>query len=189
MADSVNPCTGEKIAESVEATPADVDSAVKAAGSALGAWKALSGHARAKYLYAIARGLQKHSKLLSVLEAMDNGKTIRETRDLDVPLAVRHFYHHAGWAQVRDSEVPGYEPVGVVGAIIPWNFPLLMLSWKVAPALAMGCTVVLKPAPSTRLTAWAFCQICLEAGLPPGKPARPPPTPRPPAARSLCRAA
>jgi len=103
-----------------------------------------------------------------VVESLDNGKTIRETRDADVPLAVRHFYSHAGWAQLFDKELAGYEPLGVVGQIIPWNFPLLMLAWKIAPALAMGNTVVLKPAPWTRLSAWLFAEICVEAGLPPG---------------------
>ena len=101
---------------------------------------------RARYLYAIARHIQKHSRLLAVLESMDNGKTIRETRDIDIPLVARHFYYHAGWAQLMESELPGMEPLGVVGQIIPWNFPLLMMAWKIAPALAMGNTVILKPA-------------------------------------------
>src|SRR5690554_5121043 len=112
--------------------------------------------------------MQKHSRLLAVGEALDNGKPIRETRDLDVPLAARHFYHHAGWAQLLDSEFAGYEGVGVCGQIIPWNFPLLMLSWKVAPALAAGNTVVLKPAEFTPLSALLFAELASEVGLPPG---------------------
>src|SRR2546429_6823171 len=119
-------------------------------------------------MYAIARHIQKHSRLLAVLESLDNGKSIRETRDLDIPLVARHFYYHAGWAQLMASELPGYEPVGVVGQIIPWNFPLLMLAWKIAPALAMGNTVVLKPARYTSLTALKFAEIVQEIGLPLG---------------------
>ena len=132
------------------------------------AWQALPGHARARYLYALARQVQKHCRLLAVLETLDNGKPIRETRDIDVPLVARHFAYHAGWAQLMATELPGYEPVGVVGQIIPWNFPLLMLAWKIAPALAMGNTVVLKPAEFTSLTALAFAEIIQEIGLPPG---------------------
>ncbi|HEX2203633.1 MAG TPA: aldehyde dehydrogenase family protein, partial [Longimicrobium sp.] len=131
-------------------------------------WAALGGHGRARYLYALARQVQKHSRLFAVLESLDNGKPIRESRDIDVPLVARHFYHHAGWAQLMESELPGYAPVGVVGQIIPWNFPLLMLSWKVAPALAMGNTVILKPAEFTSLTAVLFAEVAAEAGLPPG---------------------
>ncbi|MEO6878609.1 MAG: aldehyde dehydrogenase family protein, partial [Gemmatimonadaceae bacterium] len=141
---------------------------VAAARAALPAWKALTPHARARHLYAIARGIQKHSRLLAVLESMDNGKSIRETRDLDIPLVARHFYHHAGWAQLLASEFPGYEAIGVVGQIIPWNFPLLMSSWKIAPALAGGNTIVLKPAEFTPLTALAFAEIVHEAGIPAG---------------------
>src|SRR5208337_3366993 len=142
--------------------------AVKAARAALAPWQALKPHVRARYLYAIARLVQKHSRLLAVLETMDNGKPIRESRDIDIPLVARHFYHHAGWAQLLDREFPGYEPCGVVGQIIPWNFPLLMLAWKIAPALATGNTVVLKPAEFTPLTALVFAEICQEAGLPAG---------------------
>ncbi|HJP82351.1 MAG TPA: aldehyde dehydrogenase family protein, partial [Fimbriimonadaceae bacterium] len=123
---------------------------------------------RARYLYAIARHIQKHSRLLATLETIDNGKPIRETRDIDMPLVARHFYHHAGWAQVMDREMPGCKPLGVCGQIIPWNFPLLMLSWKIAPALAMGNTVVLKPAEFTSLTALLFAEICDQVGLPRG---------------------
>ena len=123
---------------------------------------------RARYLYALARLVQKHSRRLAVLETMDNGKPIRESRDIDIPLVARHFYHHAGWAQLLEQEFPGYVPCGVVGQIIPWNFPLLMLAWKIAPALATGNTVVLKPAEFTPLTALAFAELCEEAELPPG---------------------
>ncbi|MFL5576724.1 MAG: aldehyde dehydrogenase family protein, partial [Gemmatimonadaceae bacterium] len=166
--DVANPATGKAIARVAQGTPEDVDAAVRAAREALAAWSALAPHARARHLYALARGVQKQSRLLAVLETMDNGKSIRETRDIDVPLVARHFYHHAGWAQLMESEFAGYGPVGVVGQIIPWNFPLLMLAWKVAPALAAGNTVVLKPAEFTPLTALAFCEIAHEAGLPPG---------------------
>jgi aldehyde dehydrogenase (NAD+) len=119
---------------------------------------AIGGFERAKYLYAIARQIQKHSRLFAVLETLDNGKPIRETRDIDIPIVARHFYHHAGWAKLMDTEFRDYQEVGVVGQIIPWNFPLMMLSWKVAPALAMGNTIVLKPAEYTSLTALAFCR-------------------------------
>ena len=166
--ETVNPATKKVLAQITQAGSADVDAAVKAARKALPQWKALSGHARARHLYALARLVQKHSRLFSVLETLDNGKPIRETRDIDIPLVARHFYHHAGWAQLLASEFPEMEAAGVVGQIIPWNFPLLMLSWKVAPALAVGCTVVLKPAELTPLTSLLFAEIALEAGLPPG---------------------
>jgi aldehyde dehydrogenase (NAD+) len=163
-----NPATGDKIAEVAHAEAADVDAAVKAARKALPAWQALSGHQRARYLYALARQVQKHSRLLAVLETIDNGKPIRESRDIDIPLVARHFYHHAGWAQLLKSEFPDYAACGVVGQIIPWNFPLLMFAWKVAPALAAGNTVVIKPAEYTPLTALAFAELANEIGLPPG---------------------
>ncbi len=166
--DVANPATGRVIARVAEGDAKDVDAAVAAAKKALAGWKALAPHARARHLYALARGVQKHSRLLAVLESMDNGKSIRETRDIDVPLVARHFYHPAGWAQLLDSEFAGHEAIGVVGQIIPWNFPLLMAAWKVAPALAAGNTVVLKPAEFTPLSAIAFAQIAHEAGLPPG---------------------
>src|ERR1043165_7902048 len=166
--DVINPATAKTIARTSNGTKADVDAAVQAARDALPAWKGLSPHARSRYLYALARGIQKHSRLLAVLESMDNGKSIRETRDIDIPLVARHFYHHAGWAQLLDSEFPGYEGVGVCGQIIPWNFPLLMLAWKVAPALAAGCTIIMKPAEFTPLTALLFAEITRDAGLPPG---------------------
>ena len=166
--DVVDPATGEVIARVTNGTDNDVAAAVAAAREALPGWKTIGAHARARHLYALARAVQKHSRLLAVLETMDNGKSIRETRDIDVPLVARHFYYHAGWAQLLDSEFPGYEPIGVVGQIIPWNFPLLMLSWKIAPALAASNTIVLKPAEFTPLTALCFCELASEAGIPPG---------------------
>src|SRR5436190_1659421 len=166
--DSSNPATGKKLATLAEATAADVDAAVKAARAAQSAWAKKGGQGRARYLYALARLVQKHSRLFAVLETLDNGKPIRETRDIDVPLVARHFYYHAGWAQLADEELQGYRPLGVVGQIIPWNFPLLMLAWKIAPAIAVGNTVVLKPAEFTSLTALCFATICQEIGLPPG---------------------
>ena len=166
--ETVDPSTGEKIAEVAQGSAADVDAAVKAARSALKGWQALAPHARAKYLYALARQVQKHSRRLAVLETIDNGKPIRESRDIDIPLVARHFYYHAGWAQLVEQEFPGYEACGVVGQVIPWNFPLLMLAWKIAPALATGNTVVLKPAEYTPLTALAFAELCNEVGLPKG---------------------
>jgi aldehyde dehydrogenase (NAD+) len=166
--DTNDPSTGEKLAAVAQGSSADVDNAVKAARTALPAWQALTPHARARYLYALARQVQKHSRWLAVLETLDNGKPIRESRDIDIPLVSRHFYHHAGWAQLLAQEFPGYSACGVVGQIIPWNFPLLMLAWKIAPALATGNTVVLKPAEFTPLTALAFAQICQEVGLPAG---------------------
>lgn len=166
--DTINPATREHLAQIAEAGEKDVDNAVKAAKKALKGWAELGGHGRARYLYAIARQIQKHARLFAVLESMDNGKPIRETRDIDIPLVARHFYHHAGWAQLMDTEMPDYKELGVVGQIIPWNFPLLMLSWKIAPALAMGNTVVLKPAEYTSLTALLFADICHQVGLPEG---------------------
>ena len=166
--DSNNPATGEPLAQVAQADKKTVDQAVAAAEKALPKWQATSGHDRAKYLYAIARLMQKNSRLFAVLETLDNGKPIRESRDIDVPLAVRHFYHHAGWAQLLDTEMPDQEAIGVVGQIIPWNFPLLMLAWKIAPALATGNTVVIKPAEFTSLTALLFAEICQQAGLPKG---------------------
>ena len=166
--DSVNPATGQTLARVGQATKAQVDRAVVAAQAALPAWQALGSHGRARHLYALARTLQKHARLLAVLESLDNGKTIRESRDIDIPLAIRHFYHHAGWAQLLDSEFPAHESIGVVGQIVPWNFPLLMLAWKVAPALACGNTVVFKPAEQTSLSALLFARLSAEAGLPAG---------------------
>ena len=166
--ESVNPATAKPIAQIAQAGPTDVDAAVAAARRAQSRWAKLGGHGRAKYLYALARLVQRHSRLLAVLESMDNGKPIRESRDIDIPLVARHFYHHAGWAQLIETEFPDHEPIGVAGQIIPWNFPLLMLAWKVAPALAAGNTVVLKPAEFTNLTALLFAELSQEAALPPG---------------------
>ena len=166
--DALNPATGEALACVAQGTERDVDAAVKAARKAFRNWSKLSGHDRARHLYAIARLIQKRERFLSVLESMDNGKAIRESRDIDIPLVSRHFYHHAGWAELMASEFKGYGPFGVCGQIIPWNFPLLMLAWKIAPALAAGNTVVLKPAEFTPLTALAFAEICRETGLPEG---------------------
>ena len=166
--DVLEPSSGKQLARVSDAGDADVDAAVAAARKALPKWSAASGYQRAKVLYAIGRGMQRHQRLLAVLESIDNGKPIRESRDIDVPLAIRHFLHHAGWAQALDREFPGHRPAGVVGQIIPWNFPLLMLAWKIAPALAAGCTVVLKPAEFTPLTAILFAEICERAGVPKG---------------------
>ncbi len=166
--DTADPSTGEKLAAVAQGSAPDVDAAVRAARAALPRWQTLTPHARARYLYALARTVQKHSRRLAVLETMDNGKPIRESRDIDIPLVIRHFYHHAGWAQLLEQEFSGYTACGVVGQIIPWNFPLLMLAWKIAPALATGNTVVLKPAEFTPLTALAFAEICEEVGLPAG---------------------
>ncbi|MBI3477515.1 MAG: aldehyde dehydrogenase family protein [Acidobacteria bacterium] len=166
--DTFDPSNGEKLASLAQGSSADVDAAVKAARAASPKWQALTPHIRARYLYAIARQIQKHSRLFAVLETMDNGKTIRESRDIDIPLVARHFYHHAGWAQLLEQEFPDYAACGVIGQIIPWNFPLLMLAWKIAPALATGNTVVLKPAEFTTLTALLFAEVCQEVGLPAG---------------------
>jgi len=166
--DVSNPADDSVLARVAQGTATDVAAAVDAARDAFTSWSALPGHARARYLYAIARHVQKRERFLSVLESLDNGKPLRESRDVDVPLVARHFTHHAGWAELVASEFPGYGPIGVCAQIIPWNFPLLMLAWKIAPALAAGNTVVLKPAEYTPLTALAFAEICREVGLPPG---------------------
>ena len=165
---SHNPANGELLAMVADGNEVDVSKAVAAAADALEGWVAIGGHGRARYLYAMARHLQKNSRLFTVLESLDNGKPVRESRDIDIPLVARHFYHHAGWAQVMHEQMPGFRPIGVVGQIIPWNFPLLMLAWKVAPALAMGNTVVLKPAEYTSATAVLFADMCREIGLPRG---------------------
>jgi aldehyde dehydrogenase (NAD+) len=166
--DVFNPSNGKVLARAAQGSQADVDAAVAAARLAFADWSVTPGHVRARHLYALARQVQKHSRLFAVLESLDNGKPIRESRDLDVPLVARHFAYHAGWAQLMTTELPDYAPIGVVGQIIPWNFPLLMLAWKVAPALAMGNTVVLKPAEFTPLTALLFAEISRAIGLPPG---------------------
>ncbi|MFK4500627.1 aldehyde dehydrogenase (NAD+) [Bradyrhizobium japonicum] len=165
---TIEPATGKTLAKIAQGIAADVEAAVGAARSAQSSWAKLGGHGRARHLYALARMLQRHARLFAVLEAIDNGKPIRETRDLDVPLAARHFLYHAGWAQLQECEFADHVPVGVIGQIIPWNFPLLMLAWKIAPALATGNTVVLKPAEFTSLTALLFAELAAEAGLPPG---------------------
>eukprot|EP00903_Cladosiphon_okamuranus_P022763 g20955.t1 len=166
--ESRNPATGEVLAHVTQGTAADVEAAVAAARKAQPKWAKLGGKGRARVLYALARLVQKHARLLAVLETMDNGKPIREARDIDVPLVARHFYYHAGLAQLMDREAAGMEPLGVCGQVIPWNFPLLMLAWKVAPAIAAGNTVVLKPAEYTSLTALCFADICRQAGVPKG---------------------
>lgn len=162
------PADGRLLARFRYGTAEDVARAVAAARAALASWRDADGHARARFLYSIARQLQRRSRLFAVVESLDNGKALRESRDMDVPLAVRHFYHHAGWAQLAEAEFEGWEAAGVAGQIVPWNFPLLMLAWKVAPALAAGCTVVLKPAEHTPLTALLFAEAADRAGLPPG---------------------
>lgn len=166
--ESVNPATGRHLATIAQGTDADVDAAVRAAREAQKVWWKIGPHARARYLYALARGIQRQSRLYATLETLDNGKPIRESRDIDVPLVIRHFYHHAGWAQLMPDALPNYVPIGVCGQIVPWNFPLLMLAWKIAPALAMGNTVVLKPAEFTSLTALLFAELCEAIQLPPG---------------------
>ena len=165
---TLEPSNGELLANIEIANSKQLDSAVSAARKAQPAWEDLGGHKRAKVLYALARLIQKHSRLIAVLESLDNGKPIRESRDIDIPLAIRHFYYHAGWAQLQAKEFSSYKAIGVVAQIVPWNFPLLMLSWKIAPALAMGNTIVFKAAEQTPLTAMFFAQLCEEAGLPPG---------------------
>ncbi|MYM39054.1 aldehyde dehydrogenase family protein [Pseudoduganella sp. CY13W] len=165
---SINPADASKLADLTQATASDVDRAVAAARAAQPGWQALGGHGRARIMYALARLMQKHARLFAVLETLDNGKTIRETRDVDLPLVARHFYHHAGWAQLQAEEFADYRAVGVVGQIVPWNFPLLMLAWKIAPAMAAGNTIVFKPAEFTSLTAMLFAEICVQAGVPAG---------------------
>ncbi|MEY4674068.1 MAG: aldehyde dehydrogenase [Planctomycetota bacterium] len=167
---TVNPATEEHLAEVAHGDTKDVDRAVAAARKAFGPWSRLSGAERSRFLYRIARLVQERARELAVLETLDNGKPIRETRDVDVPLAAQHFFHHAGWADKLELAFPGARPrpLGVVGQVIPWNFPLLMAAWKLAPALAAGNTVVLKPAESTPLSVLALCEILQQAELPPG---------------------
>ncbi|VAV93123.1 Aldehyde dehydrogenase, partial [hydrothermal vent metagenome] len=163
--ESRNPATGDFLANIAIAGADDVDAAVRSATKAFPEWSKLSGHQRAGHLYTLARLIQKTSRFISVLETLDNGKPIRESRDIDIPLVARHFYHHAGWAQIMDQELGDQVPLGVVGQVIPWNFPLLMMAWKIAPAIAAGNCVVLKPAEYTSLTALYFAELCAEAGL------------------------
>ena len=165
---SLDPSNGDLLANIEVASSTQLDNAVKAARKAQPDWQSLGGHGRAKVLYALARLLQKNSRLISVLETLDNGKPIRESRDIDIPLAIRHFYHHAGWAQLQEKEFKSYQSIGVIAQIVPWNFPLLMLSWKIAPALAMGNTIVFKAAEQTPITAMYFAHLCKQAGVPLG---------------------
>ena len=136
--ETINPSNGEKLSRTLQSTDADIETAVAAAKTAQVSWAALPAHVRARHLYSIARHIQKHTRLLSVIESLDNGKPFRETRDADVPIIARHFYHYAGWAQLMDTEMSEWKPVGVVAGIVAWNFPLMLMAWKVAPALAMG---------------------------------------------------
>ncbi|GAA1531239.1 aldehyde dehydrogenase family protein [Nocardioides humi] len=167
---TINPATEETLAEVAEASEADVDLAVRAARRAFRGWSRMSGKERAKYLFRIARIIQERGRELAVLESIDNGKPIKESRDVDVPVVAAHFFYYAGWADKLSYAGlgPSPQPLGVAGQVIPWNFPLLMLAWKVAPALACGNTVVLKPAETTPLTALLFAEICQQADLPPG---------------------
>jgi aldehyde dehydrogenase (NAD+) len=168
--DSISPRNEEKLAEIALAGTADVDAAYRAAAEAFKSWSKLPGAERAKYLFRIARLLQDRAREFAVAETLDGGKPIKESRDFDVPMAAAHFFYHAGWADKLSYVTPGrtLEPLGVIGQIIPWNFPLLMLAWKIAPALATGNTVVLKPAETTSITALKFASILQDAGLPPG---------------------
>ena len=162
----INPANNNKLFKLSVSNKADVDKAVKSAKKAFSLWIKTTPYKRSKYIYALARLIQKHSRFLAVLETIDNGKPIRETRDIDIPLVARHFYYHAGWAEkISNNKI---DPIGVVGQIIPWNFPLLMLSWKIAPAIACGNTVVLKPAEFTSLTALFFAELCQKAKIPRG---------------------
>ena len=166
---TINPSTEEVLAEVADANEADVDAAVKAARRAYTrVWSKMPGRERAKYLYRIARIIQERSRELAVLESLDNGKPIKESRDVDVPIVAAHFFYYAGWADKLEYAGYGTQPLGVAGQVIPWNFPLLMLAWKIAPALACGNTVVLKPAETTPLTALLFAEICQQADLPAG---------------------
>ncbi len=167
---TINPATEEVLAEISEATDADVDLAVHAARKAFRSWSRISGAERGKYLFRIARIIAERSRELAVLESIDNGKPIKESRDVDVPTVAAHFFYYAGWADKLEHAGfgPDPKPLGVAGQVIPWNFPLLMLAWKIAPALACGNTVVLKPAETTPLTALLFAEICQQADLPPG---------------------
>src|SRR6266545_2708547 len=167
---TINPATEKTLSEVAEADEVDVDRAVKAAGKAFESWARLSPSRRARYLFRISRLVQERSRELAVVETMDGGKPIKESRDVDIPLSAAHFFYYAGWADKLEYAFPNRrpKPLGVAGQIIPWNFPLLMLAWKIAPALAAGNTVVLKPAETTPLTALLFCDVVRQAGLPPG---------------------
>ncbi|XP_041093492.1 aldehyde dehydrogenase family 16 member A1-like [Polyodon spathula] len=165
---SKNPATGQSLACTVQGCSSDVSLAVKSSREAFVSWSALPCHARARHLYSLTRTVQKHQSLFSVLESLDHGKPVQDCRNFDVPNVIRHLYYHAGWAERRDSEMKGWRPLGVVAAIVSSESPLVTLSWKVCPALAMGNTVVLKPDTRTRLSALLFAEICAEAGLPLG---------------------
>src|SRR5438105_15317717 len=167
---TIDPSNEERLAEVAEAGPEDVDLAVEAAADAWQTWRKIPGAERAKYLYRVARAIQERSREFAVLESIDGGKPIKESRDVDLPLAAAHFFYYAGWADKLEYAFPNRKPrpLGVAGQIIPWNFPLLMLAWKIAPALAAGNTVVLKPAETTPLTALLFCDVVRQAELPPG---------------------
>ncbi len=168
--DTISPRNEEKLSEIAQANDADVDAAYAAAAKAAPAWAKLSGAERGKYLFRLARLLQDRAREFAVAETLDGGKPIREARDFDVPMAAAHFFYHAGWADKLEYAAPGRNlaPLGVVGQVIPWNFPLLMMAWKLAPALALGNTVVLKPAETTSITALKFAELIRDAGLPPG---------------------
>ncbi|MGV8947394.1 MAG: aldehyde dehydrogenase family protein, partial [Lutibacter sp.] len=168
--DTINPSNNQKIASIAEASDEDVDKAVKAAREAFLGWSSLSGKERGKYIFRIARLIQERAREFAVIESLDGGKPIRESRDIDIPLAANHFFYYAGWADKLAFAFPNRtaKPIGVVGQIIPWNFPLLMASWKLAPALAAGNTIVLKPAETTSLTALKLAEIIQESGLPKG---------------------
>src|SRR5437899_1497822 len=167
---TINPATEQKLAEVVEADEVDVDRAVKAAGKAFDSWARISPSQRSRYLFRISRILQERSRELAVVETMDGGKPIKESRDVDIPLSAAHFFYYAGWADKLEWAFPNRKPrpLGVAGQVIPWNFPRLMLAWRIAPALAAGNTVVLKPAETTPLSAMVFAEICMQADLPPG---------------------
>ncbi|HOZ81970.1 MAG TPA: aldehyde dehydrogenase family protein, partial [Bacteroidia bacterium] len=169
--DTINPAKETRIASVAEASQADVDAAVKAARTAYDkVWSKMPARERGKYIYRIARIMQERARELAIIESLDGGKPIRESRDIDVPLAAAHFFYYAGWADKLDYALPGMaaQPLGVAGQIIPWNFPILMAAWKIAPALACGNTVVLKPAETTPLTALKLAEIFRDADLPPG---------------------
>ncbi|CAM5123498.1 unnamed protein product [Natator depressus] len=167
-ASDTNPATGELLATTLQGEPEDVEAAVQAATKAFEAWSRLPCHARARHLHNMARTIQKHQRLLALLESLGTGKPIGEARDRDAPLVVRHFYHHAGWAQLMGTEMGGWKPLGVVAAVVTWNSPLLPLAWKICPALAMGNTMVLLPPPRARLSALLLAELGAQAGLPPG---------------------
>src|ERR1700704_6860618 len=167
---TINPATEQKLSEVVEADEVDVDRAVRAADKAFDSWSRMAPARRARYIFRISRILQERARELAVVETMDGGKPIKESRDVDIPLAAAHFFYYAGWADKLEWAFPNRKPRprGVAGQVIPWNFPLLMLAWKIAPALAAGNTVVLKPAETTPLSALLFAEICMQADLPPG---------------------